>query len=151
MGSGMRPVKSGDALRVGKLEGIDGLVLVPDHNEVPCFSGEVQENLLRPVEVLVLVDQYVFEHTSMGRSRIVSQIAQCFRDQFTDEHGFLESKPADKLPVKCLIDEINRPAWHLGLKTRPCGIECLKAVVSLADSTEAIPTQVLEQEPLLEM
>ncbi len=49
-------VKGGDALRVGELEGIDGLILVPEHDEVACFSEEVEEDLLGPIEVLILVD-----------------------------------------------------------------------------------------------
>ena len=42
----MGPVKRGDALRVRELEGIDGLILVPDHDEMACFGEQIEEDLL---------------------------------------------------------------------------------------------------------
>src|SRR5438874_2059862 len=74
----MRSIKGGDALRVGKLEGIYRLVLVSDHDEVPCFNEQVKEDLFGPVEVLVLVHENVLEHAAMGRGGIISKVTQGF-------------------------------------------------------------------------
>ncbi len=63
----------------------------------------------------------------------------------------MKSEPADEFPVKRLVDGILRPAGSFGLQTCPCRVECLEAAVPVADSSEAVPIQVLEQEALLKL
>jgi hypothetical protein len=146
----MGPVKGGDALRVRELEGIDGLILVPDHDEMACFGEQIEEDLLGTIEVLVLVDQNVLEHAAMGRGRILSEIAERLGDELAYEYGLVESEPPDEFPMKGLVDGVRWPAGRLGLETCPCGVECLKSAVAVADSAEPVTVQVFEEEPLLE-
>jgi hypothetical protein len=151
MGAGVALVKRGNAFRVGELEGIDGLVLVPDHDEMPPFGEQVEENLLGPIEVLILVDENVLEHAAVGRGGIFAQVAQGFWDELPNEHGLVKSEPANEFPVKIPVHGILRPAGRLGLEACPSRVERLQTAVALADSSKAIAVQVLEQKSLLEM
>jgi hypothetical protein len=146
----MGPVKGSDARRVRELEGINGLILVTDHDELPCFGEEVEENLLGPIEVLILVNQNVLEHAAVGRGRILSEIAERLGDELAYEYGLVESEPPDEFPMKGPVDGVLRPAGSVGLEARPGRIERLEAAVTVTDSSEAITVQVFEQEPLLE-
>jgi hypothetical protein len=84
MCAGMGSVERGYALGVSKFERIDSLIFISYHDQVTCLGEQIKKDLFSFIKVLVFVDQNVIEDPTIGRGRILSQIAKRLRDKLTD-------------------------------------------------------------------
>ena len=145
----MQLAEFSDPLGVSMFERVDRLVLVANHRQIPGLSQQIQQNLFRPIKVLVLINEDVVELAPVERRGVVSQIPQALGDEFADEHRLVEPKPLGQLDLKRLIGGIFRPAGCLRLETRPRRVEGLKTTFPVLDCPEARTVQVFEQKPFL--
>jgi hypothetical protein len=69
-----------DVAHVGTTPGVDRLVRIADHAEIPVLTGDLLDELvLHPIRVLVLVDEDVLEATSI--------VAEYLRESLEDLDG----------------------------------------------------------------
>ena len=96
----MCPGEGSDSLGVCMLETVERLVIVAYDAERRTRAQQIDNSLLGLVEILVFIDQHVVKKRTLRSGRIIAQIAIKLRDDFADQHAFVESQPGDQHILK---------------------------------------------------
>ena len=72
---------------------INRLVGVSNDCRVAALRKLVDYLLLRPIQVLILINNHVVKFRKGERQWVIAKIAQSFRNKLTDQHCLMESQP----------------------------------------------------------